>query len=212
MLWYFSFIRPIIRSNVSTSKCLMLDVSMLKDLYDFNNRLIERGVFFCFCGPVTQNLVREIGSALEKKMKMLEAKKPTILRVFSMVVETAQNIMYYSAEKDSNEMAGGANPNVVGLGVITVGHEAGTYFVISGNMIDNDKVPKLREKLERLKSLKKSELKKLFKEQLKKGPEAGSKGAGVGFIEMAKKSSKPIDFHFQEINERQSFFSIKISI
>lgn len=184
---------------------------MLKDLYEFNNDLIDRGIFFCFCGPVTQNLVREIGTALERKMKMLEAKKPTILRVFSMVVETAQNIMYYSAETHSNGDSG-LNSETVGLGVITVGYEDGCYFVLSGNMIDNEKVPRLRSKLKKLRALKKSDLKKLFKEQLKKGPEEGSKGAGVGFIEMAKKSSKPFDFHFQQVNDRQSFFSIKITI
>jgi hypothetical protein len=42
---------------------------MLTDLYDFKEDLGKRGIFFCLSGPISQNLVAEIGSTLEQKMK-----------------------------------------------------------------------------------------------------------------------------------------------
>ncbi len=83
---------------------------------------------------------------------------------------------------------------------------------MSGNMIYNHTVPKLREKLVALSEMDKAELKKYYKQCLKEGPGEGSKGAGLGFIEMAKKASRPIEFDFKKIDEKYSFFSVKIVI
>ena len=38
------------------------------------------------------------------------------------------------------------------------------------------------------------------------------RGAGLGFIEMAKKSSEPIEYVFQNIDNTHSFFTIRITI
>jgi hypothetical protein len=43
-------------------------------------------------------------------------------------------------------------------------------------------------------------------------PPEGSRGAGLGFIDMAKKASKPIEFDFRKLNENFSFFSMKTVI
>jgi len=181
---------------------------MLEDLYAFREDLAMRGVFFCFCGPVSQNLVKEIGDILEKKLAREEAKKLTIIRVFSMVVETAQNIIYYSDEKFSED---GDNARA-SLGIIAVGHENGNYFVASGNRIRNNKIPKLERKLTKIQGMNKQELKGLYAKKIKEPPEEGSKGAGLGFIDMARKASRPIEFDFKKIDDRHSFFSVKIVI
>ncbi|MCP4105464.1 MAG: hypothetical protein GY749_08000 [Desulfobacteraceae bacterium] len=79
-------------------------------------------------------------------------------------------------------------------------------------MIENEKVERLRSKLEKLKIMNKEELKQYYKEQRKKEPKEGSKGSGLGFIDMAKKSSKPIEFDFKKIDDKVSFFSVEIII
>ncbi len=58
----------------------------------------------------------------------------------------------------------------------------------------------------------KDELKEYYKAQRRKSPEEGSKGAGLGFIDMAKKASEPIEFDFKPIDEKVSFFSLKTVI
>ncbi len=171
---------------------------MLKNLYALKKDFSERGIFLSFSGPFSQELMVEIGSTLRQKMKLEEASKSTVLRVFSMVVENAQNIIHYSAEES--------------YGIITVGRGDDHYFVLSGNMVENEKVERLRGKLTKLKKMDKNQLKAYYKERRKKGPDESSKGGGLGFIEMARKSSRPIDFHFKKIDEKVSFFSVSIVI
>ena len=181
------------------------------DLYHLKTELNEQGIFFCLSGPVSQKLVTDIGAILDQKMSMENAGKLTVLRVFSLVVEKVQNIIHYSDEKALAEDAE-SSEDALSFGLIAVGYHDRHYFVLSGNMIRNDKVNRLREKLHRIQGMSKEELKHAYREQRRKTPEEGSKGAGLGFLEMAKKASKPIEFTFKHLDEQMSFFSIKTTI
>ncbi len=184
---------------------------MLYELYDFKKDLNRKGIFFCFSGPVSQDLLVEIGATLKQKMILEETQNATAIRVFSMVVEMAQNIIHYSAEKCPKDGFSGKEDEL-SIGILAVGYEDGHYFVLCGNMIRNDCVERLREKLTKIQKMDKEELKKYYKEQRKKGPDDGSKGAGLGFIDMAKKASRPLEFDFRTIDENFSFFSTKTVI
>ncbi|MDM8522905.1 SiaB family protein kinase [Desulfococcaceae bacterium HSG8] len=175
---------------------------MLQDLYEFKKDLGKRGVFFCLSGPISQNLVAEIGTTLEQKMTLEETSKATVLRVFSTVVENAQNIIRYSDEKEEE----------LSLGIIAVGHKNSHYFVLCGNMVENTKITRLTDKLTKLQDMNRDELKKEYRKRRREPPPPDSIGAGLGFIDMAKKASEPIEFDFKKINEDFSFFSMKIVI
>jgi len=58
----------------------------------------------------------------------------------------------------------------------------------------------------------KDELKVLYKEQLRAEPEAGSKGAGLGFMEIARRATKPIEFDFADLDANHAFFALKATI
>jgi hypothetical protein len=184
---------------------------MVTNLYDFKKELAKEGIFFCFSGPISQDLLVEFGSVLRQKIQMGESRNSVALRVFSMVVEQAQNIIHYSAERCPRTNASEKDEEL-SIGIIAVGYEGGHYFVLSGNMIESDKVEGLRKRLTELRTMSREDLKKHYKEQRKIGPDSTSKGAGLGFIDMAKKSSRPIEFDFKKINEKFSFFSSKTVI
>lgn len=185
---------------------------MENDLYRLKTELHEQGIFFCFSGPVSQKLVTDIGAILDQKMSMENAGKFTVLRVFSLVVEKVQNIIHYSDEEFLKETSGTSEESFR-FGLIAIGFHEEHYFVLSGNMIRNDKVPPLREKLRKVQGMSKEALKVAYHEQRRrKTPEKGSRGAGLGFLEMAKKAGKPIEFTFKRIDDQMSFFSIKTTI
>ena len=52
----------------------------------------------------------------------------------------------------------------------------------------------------------------MYKETLRSGPEEGSKGASIGFIEIARRASKPIEFDFIETDDRFAFFALEAEI
>ena len=78
-----------------------------------------------------------------------------------------------------------------------------------GNIIKSeDKVKSLREKLVNLKNMSEDDLKAFYKQKLRSETEEGSKGAGVGLIEIARKSSE-FEFDFIDLKDGTSFFLLK---
>ena len=79
-------------------------------------------------------------------------------------------------------------------------------------MVKKEAVASLCEQLTKLQNMSKDELKRYYKEQRRKESREDSKGAGLGFIELARKSVKPIEFDVKPIDEQLSFFALKTII
>jgi len=181
---------------------------MLANFHELKTALDQQGIFFCFGGPMSQELMVGIGDTLRNKMKLDEANSSTIVKVFSMFVEQTQNIIHYSAEKTPPD----ESKAKLSSGIIGVGYDTGHYYVLCGNMVKKEAVARLSEQLTKLQSMSKDELKRYYKEERRKESRPESKGAGLGFIELARKSVKPIEFDVKQIDNEFYFFSLKTVI
>ncbi|MEY3220625.1 MAG: hypothetical protein RIT27_1982 [Pseudomonadota bacterium] len=178
---------------------------MLDKLYNFKQQHDQCGVMLCFSGYLSQELMIGIGEVLRNKLKQ-EEDSSMVLKIFSVFVEQAQNIMRYSADQippNSEE------DSALGSGILVIGKNQGHYYISCGNIVDNHKVPHLNSQLIKLQQMDKEELKQYYKEQRKKDTPQDSKGAGLGFIELARKSNSQFEFSFQPIDEHFAFFSFK---
>ena len=86
------------------------------------------------------------------------------------------------------------------------------YHVTTGNVIENDKIEELTEMLDHINSLDKEGLKQLYKSQMKEGRLSEKGGAGLGFIDIARKTGNKLEFHFLPIDEGRSFFLLTSSV
>ncbi len=73
-------------------------------------------------------------------------------------------------------------------------------------MIEQKNVPKLQASLESIRGLDRKELTKLMREQLKEGPPEGSKGAGVGFVSIAREANGDWDYEMVPTEDPNMFF------
>ncbi|MBU2514716.1 SiaB family protein kinase [bacterium] len=177
----------------------------MDSLYLLKKNLDECGVFLSFSGPISQNLMVELGDILKKQMEMADAETSTILKVFAVLVEQSQNIIRYSAEtlpEQSN------SEEKLMFGTIAVGYKNGKYFVLGGNKIKKEQIKDLKERLILLQKMTKDELKEYYRTQRKKE----SREAGLGLIDLSRKASEPVKFHFEPIDSEFSFFSLRTLI
>ncbi|MDD4962423.1 MAG: SiaB family protein kinase [Gallionella sp.] len=181
----------------------------MNHFFDYQETVNDNGIFLTFSGLFTQEFIIKLGDALKSKLSIFSVDRSLELKVFSLVVEQSQNIIFYSAEKSVQISEQHEN---MGVGTITVGFKDNHFFVFCGNRIANQKVDKLRQKLTLLQKMNKDELKEYYKAQRRITPDTESKGAGLGFIEMARKVSQTIEFDFFKLDEQYSYFSIKAVI
>ena len=182
---------------------------LAKEQYELRNVLEDRGIIFCYSGYMTEGILSGIGDALKQKLA-LEGTDSNIVRgVFSIFVEQMQNIIRYSAEREPETKD---EFNVLSYGVLSIGRNNDEYFITCANKIKQEDVERLDSYLKFIQNMNKQELKILYKKQLRSESPEGSKGAGVGFIDIAKRASKPIEFDFMKLDDSYSFFSLKAQI
>lgn len=87
-----------------------------------------------------------------------------------------------------------------------------TYFISSANLVDESKKEFLTEKLEQVNKLDKDGLKQLYLDILTNESLSEKGGAGLGLVEMARKSGQKLDFDFKTINDIYSFFYLQIKL
>ena len=127
-------------------------------------------------------------------------------KVFHVMVECLQNISKHADDFGSD------NYLFAGRGIFLVSKGDDDYCITTGNVIENDKKDELCEMLNHINSLDKEGLKQLHKEQMREGRLSDKGGAGLGFIDIVRKTGKKIEFHFLELDEETSFFLLTSTI
>ena len=83
---------------------------------------------------------------------------------------------------------------------------------MSGNPVRKENIPPLQKALERINGLDKDGLKELYKEIIKNTTISDKGGAGLGFVDMARKSGEKLEWSFADMNDEFSFFCLKVNI
>lgn len=173
-------------------------------LYECTKKIQESGVIFYYSGYLSQKMLKSIGDVIKEKLSYEDINSSTIKRIFSVFVEQTQNIIKYSSERiyiDNSELS---------QGVIILGSENSNFFLECGNLVSKDVSKNLKTELIKIQGMDKDELKSYYKEKLK-SDSSYTKGAGIGLIDIARKSTKPIEFDIKE-QSQNSFFFLKAFI
>ena len=176
------------------------------NLHRIHNDMLGDGISFCFTGFMSEDMLLGIGNTLRKKFEIDDLDKTTSMSMFSVFVEMVQNVIRYSAENQSDNN----DPAIIDLryGILSIGEKDGRNFVACGNLVKTEDMKRLETKLSGLKEMDSKQLRKLFKDSLKEDAPEGSKGAGVGFIEIARRAKHGFDFDFEHAGEDREFFTI----
>lgn len=182
---------------------------MTDGIYDIKNGMDRDGVILSYNGPINQDIIEGLSSIVKEKLKYENLSMGTTMKVFSVFIEQVQNILFYSVNVTQNEFD---NKHTLKNGIIIIGKSQDGFFILSGNEVTEAQKKRLESKLEKLINLDKDALQKLYKEARRVESDEFSKGAGLGFLEMARKSSKPIQYTFTQISENKFLFSLNIII
>ncbi|MBP0597534.1 SiaB family protein kinase [Herbaspirillum sp. LeCh32-8] len=161
---------------------------------EFHRYVERRDVIFYYVGYFSQSIIAAMADAVKLRAEYAGAMGQTRRKLFSSFVEMAQNIVHYSS--DLHEKEGRATEPSMRHGAVFISLTDGVYYLHCANPVDSEMADKLRPKLERLRSLTIDEIKAEYKEMLRAETPPDSKGAGLGFLTVARDASAPLDFEF----------------
>lgn len=176
------------------------------DLYDLKDTLTRDQILICFAGPFSHSIIEELGIAVKHYLEAEQVTKSSLMSVFSIFIEQSQNIKHYTERK-----AAEGKEDFFNGGIVVIGKEDGHYVVCSGNFVEEEDIKETVASIEQLKELDPQGLKAAYKEQMRKELQPGQ-GAGLGLIDMARKSSSPLQYTLKNTDDQRCFFSLKAII
>ncbi|MBK6987767.1 MAG: hypothetical protein IPH33_05750 [Bacteroidetes bacterium] len=97
-------------------------------------------------------------------------------------------------------------------GIIVSNDENSNYRIVSGNYIVNTSTKALGEKIDKMNAMSAEQLRAFYQESLSVAELSEKGGAGLGILDMARKSKMPLEYEFVPIDEHYSFFILAIAI
>jgi len=176
------------------------------DLLDLRETISGQGILICFNGPFSHSIIAEIGAAVKRHFEENSEIISSLHDVFAVYIEQTQNVRKYIETKKFPVQRFFAPI------VVIASLEKGAYAISSGNVIEKADESDLLHRLERINSLDKAGLKKLYREQLRQELPPGSRGAGIGLIDMARRATQPLNYAVNSLDETYDFFSLTVVV
>jgi len=179
---------------------------MIGTLYQYTCQFAQEGVFLCYSGPTSHEVLVSTGNTLKQFLDEKKVDKKQFYCIFSVYVEMFENIIRYGVDCFGDNIC--LERCRYPYGIITVSLNNDQFTVKCGNIIALEQKNKLTQYLKSIIEMEPQIIRDYYREKRKQKVNPDSKGAGLGLIEIIRKSSQPITFSFDYIDDYFLFFSL----
>lgn len=181
-----------------------MDRARVRTLFDFYRELERDRLSLIFNGEVTDEITDSIIRITDYNVNNMEELAKMRKRVSFILLECFQNLVRHGKpDKGIKE-----HPSALFATRLV----DGSNYVSSINLIDVSEIDRLKEKLLQVNTLEKDKLKALYLEVLNNSDISSKGGAGLGLIEIARRTGRPLGFDFESHNDDLSNFYLSIKL
>ena len=175
-----------------------------KEIAQLERLMAENNIYLMWSGHITPDVGKEVISFTETKLNEDDTESNMRKRVFSILVEILENVAKHSPGREAAEK--------YGMPVAMIRFENNTYFLTTGNLINNENIDHLKEKLDTINQFDKPGLKELFRKSLSGQSVSSTSTGNMGLIEIARKSGRKLIYEFDRINDQYSYYTITVTV
>jgi len=175
---------------------------------DYYSKMNTGDVILAYKGTISSDLITNVLEVIDAKLEDLVVQKNIKKKLYNVLVESLQNLYHHIDDLPS---VSGDNFDIH-FGIFVISQTNDYYRVSTGNFIRNSKIDSLKERLDKIKSMDKTELKDLYKFILNNQQFSKKGGGGLGLIDMAKRTNGRIEYDFSPYNDEYSFFNLDIYV
>lgn len=174
-------------------------------LSEFYHLMKKNNVIMMYEGEFSQEITKSFLSMTETNFQTSHVNEIVIKKVYNIMMEVLQNICKHEFKYTEEQADKSAS-----LFIISENETA--YQIITGNAIQKTVTSIITEKINKVNSLDQDGLKQLYKEARLNSTISEVGGAGLGFIDIARKSGNPISYHFTTINNDLCYFLQMVTV
>lgn len=158
-----------------------------------------------FNGVMSQESIVGMGEVLRSELHQYHPLN-IVNKIFAIYIEMTQNVLHYSFLKSDS------NGKSIGLGSVLVLAYSNGYRLVTVNVVNKQQKENLTKKCELINSLNEVEIKDHYLNRRRKMAEGDSKGAGLGFFDIVRRSGRPVEFIFEPLENEQYYFYLGANI
>ena len=182
---------------------MTLSANLTRSVLTFYHEMMNNGISLVYLGEFNHEITKMFTSMAEDEMDRKNEERSTKKKVYHVMVETLQNM---------NKHSDGISEDQIGKGLFIIGRKEDTYYVLTSNRILNTRIPMLQNMIERINEATIPELKQMYMKQIKEGKLSDKGGAGLGLIDIARKTGEKYQYQFLPIDEKYCFFILKVEV
>jgi len=161
-------------------------------------------------GAITFDLVTSIIETLDRKIGNIEDNKKVQKMFYNAAVECVHNLYHHMDEVKG--VFEEISEHDAKSGLITVTAKPNYYNLLTGNFIPNENTLDLKSRIDEINSTDKEGLRTLYKETLSNGEFSEKGTAGLGLIQLARKTGEKLNYKFDKVNSSYSYFTFQIRV
>ncbi len=173
--------------------------------YEKFRRMMDNHIMLSFKGEITSDIITMVLQIMETKLDNVSEKGSVKKKIFNVLVECMQNLYHHSEAEETGDIN-------TRRAMLELFYDDDYYYILTGNYIKNTGIAPLRDRIERVNSLSKDELRKYYREILDNNIISDKGGADLGMIDMARKSGQKLHYEFHEVDKVLSFFELKVKV
>jgi len=154
---------------------------------------IDSNTIYEFYEKINEKSIITSAKHIEELLIKNSAKPEKIQNVYEIMIEIMQNILNNSY--DNTDLKNNKK-EASGVFILSYNRISDRYTLQSCNLIENYQVDIIKERLKETVGLDDNALRKLSLKKMRHKKDNHEKGAGLGFIMMARKSIEPIEVTF----------------
>ena len=191
-----------------------------KPIVEDDDEMIDQQIYECFRthaderfmlsfkGAISQNVLVSLAGMVEQKITANSMPQSVIKNVFAITVELSQNVLHHSFSKSP----GPDHDSRVGDGVVMISEDQATYRIMAGNLIGNGNVQRLQDCCRQLQGLDHAGLRTLYKKRRRSAVNSNLKMPGLGLIDIASRSDRPIELAITPVDGEKSFMVLAATV
>jgi len=170
--------------------------------------LFDSNILLLYKGKINYNIVMAIIEILESGVQEIEDDRSLKRKFYASATESLQNMVNHMKPIDDPTYDFFESNS----GMIMVVVRGKYYKIVTGNYIANESSDSLSNKIDLINRLEPGQLKALYKRILSETHLDDEGNAGLGLIDMARKTGQKLRYSMSRIDEQFSYFNFEIKI
>jgi hypothetical protein len=176
-----------------------------------DQNIFQEKVVLIYKGEVTHNLITYLLESFEERLEEIEPHRAVRKKCFNIATECIENLRYH-ATYPSNGQSANLSVNNMKASIVMVTIDPEHYTFLTCNYIKAPEQKIISAKIDRINDMDSDMLRQVYKQTMSNDSLSEKGTAGLGFIDIARKSQNKLNYEFQEVNSELSYYTFYVKL